>query len=53
MFFPGTSKMFVTGDSVFMLLKCMYNNISIEKSNKQTNKQKIQVHVNFLQKIDN
>ena len=31
MFFPGTFIIFVRGDSVFMLLKCMCNNISIEK----------------------
>ena len=31
MFFPGTPNIFVTGDSVFMLFKCMRNNISIEK----------------------
>ena len=31
MFFPGTSNLFVPADSVFMFLKCMCNNISIEK----------------------
>ena len=31
MFFPGTPNIFVPGDSVFMLFKCMCNNISIEK----------------------
>ena len=31
MFFPGTPDIFVPGDSVFMLFKCMCNNISIEK----------------------
>ena len=31
MFFPGTPKTFLPGDSVFMLFKCMCNNISIEK----------------------
>ena len=31
MFFPGTPKIFLPGDSVFMLFKCMCNNISIEK----------------------
>ena len=31
MFFPGTPNIFVPRDSVFMLLKCMCNNISIEK----------------------
>ena len=31
MFFPGTPNIFVPGDSVFMLLKCMCNNISMEK----------------------
>ena len=30
MFFPGTPNIFVPGDSVFMLLKCMCNNISTE-----------------------
>ena len=36
MFFPGTPNIFVPSDSVFMLVKCMCNNISIEKT--QTNK---------------
>ena len=31
MFFPGTPNVFVPGDSVFMLFKCMCKNISIEK----------------------
>ena len=31
MFFPGTPNIFVPGDSVFMLFKCMCNNISIGK----------------------
>ena len=31
MFFPGTPNIFVPGDSVFMLFKCMCNNISMEK----------------------
>ena len=31
MFFPGTPILFVPGNSVFMLLKCMCYNISIEK----------------------
>ena len=31
MFFPGTPKTFLPGDSVFMLFKCMCNHISIEK----------------------
>ena len=31
MFFPGTPNIFVPGDSVFMLFKCMCHNISIEK----------------------
>ena len=31
MFFPVTSSVFVLGDSVFMLFKCMCNDISIEK----------------------
>ena len=31
MFFPGTPNIFVPGDSVFMLFKCMCNNVSIEK----------------------
>ena len=31
MFFPGTPNTFVPGDSVFMLFKCMCNNVSIEK----------------------
>ena len=30
MFFPGTPNIFVPGDSVFMLFKCMCNNILIE-----------------------
>ena len=39
MFFPGTPNIFVPSDSVFMLVKCMCNNISIEKT--QTNKHMI------------
>ena len=39
MFFPGTPNIFVPGDSVFILLKCMCNNISIEKTNRVKNKQ--------------
>ena len=35
MFFPGTPNIFVPGDSIFMLLKCMCNNISIEKEKKK------------------
>ena len=31
MFLPGTRNIFVPGDSVFMLLKCTCNDISIEK----------------------
>ena len=31
MFFPGTPNILVPGDSVFMLLKCMRNNTTIEK----------------------
>ena len=31
MFFPGTSNVFLPDDSVFILLKCMCNNILIEK----------------------
>ena len=31
MFFPGTTNIFVPGDSAFLLFKCMCNNISIEK----------------------
>ena len=31
MFFPVTPNIFVPGDSAFMLLKCMCNNILIEK----------------------
>ena len=31
MFFPGTSNIFVSGDSVFTFFKCMCNNILIEK----------------------
>ena len=31
MSFPGTTNIFVPGDSVFMLFKCMGINISIEK----------------------
>ena len=33
MFFPGTPNILVLGDSVFMLLKCMRNNTTIEKKN--------------------
>ena len=29
MFFPGTPNVFVPGDSVFMLFKCMCNNVII------------------------
>ena len=36
MFFPGTFIIFVPSDSVFMLLKCMCNNISIEKKSLKT-----------------
>ena len=36
MFFPGTPNIFVPGDSVFMLLKCMCNNKSIEKQKKKS-----------------
>ena len=36
MFFPGTPNIFVPGDSVFMLFKCMGNNISIEKKRPST-----------------
>ena len=35
MFFPGPLNIFVPGDSAFMLLKCMCDNISTEKK-KQT-----------------
>ena len=35
MFFPGTPNIFVLGDSVFMLFKCMCNYISIEKKNEK------------------
>ena len=31
MFFPGTPNIFVPGDSVFMLFKCMCNSMSTEK----------------------
>ena len=31
MFFPGTPNIFVPGDSVLMLLKCVCNNIPVEK----------------------
>ena len=31
MFFPGTLNIFVPGDKVFMLFKCMCHNISIKK----------------------
>ena len=34
MFFPGTPSIFVPGDSVFMLLRCMCNNILLEKKTK-------------------
>ena len=37
MFFPGTPNIFVPGDSVFMLFKCMCNSISIEKKIKKNN----------------
>ena len=42
MFFPGTPNIFVPGDSVFMLFKCMCNNISIEKKKKK-NKSAIKI----------
>ena len=32
MFFPGTNNTFAPGDSVFMLLKCMCNNMSIKNT---------------------
>ena len=35
MFFPGIPNIFVPGDSVFMLFKCMCNNISIVKKEKK------------------
>ena len=35
MFFPGIPSIFVPGDSVFMLFKCMCNNISIVKKEKK------------------
>ena len=31
MFFPGTTNIFVPGDSAFLLFKCMCNNIDREK----------------------
>ena len=31
MFFPGNPNILVLGDSVFMLFKCMCNNISTER----------------------
>ena len=34
MFSPGTPNIFVPGDSVSMLLKCVCNNISTEKKKK-------------------
>ena len=34
MFFPGAPNIFLSGDSVFMLFKCMRNNILIEKNKK-------------------
>ena len=34
MFFPGTPNIFVPSGSVFMLFKCMCNNISIGKKQK-------------------
>ena len=34
MFFSGTPNIFVPSDSVFMLFKCMCNNISIGKKQK-------------------
>ena len=36
MFFLGTPNIFVPGDGVFMLLKCMCNNISMEKNDRFT-----------------
>ena len=50
MFSPGTLNMFVLGDSVFMLLKCICNNILIEKNTEKTtnqlsNKRKICISV--------
>ena len=38
MFFPGPLNIFVPGDSAFMLLKCMCDNISTEKKNKLKNR---------------
>ena len=35
MFFPGIPSIFVPGDSVFMLFKCMCNYISIVKKEKK------------------
>ena len=46
MFFPGTPSIFASGDSVYMLLKCMCNNISIEKkTNKQTHDKGVSCHI--------
>ena len=35
MFFPGIPNIFVPGDSVYMLFKCMCNNISLVKKEKK------------------
>ena len=55
MFFPGIPNIFVPGDSVFMLFKCMCNNISIvkkEKKKKTTSYKRRQVSVCLTTKTD-
>ena len=55
MFFPGIPNIFVPGDSVFMLFKCMCNNISIvkkEKKKKTTSHKRRQVSVCLTTKTD-
>ena len=39
MFFPDTPNIFAPGDSVFMLFRCICNNISIEKNKERKQKQ--------------
>ena len=48
MFFPGTLNIFTPGDSAFMLLKCMCNNISIEKKSITLSAQLTMISVSFF-----
>ena len=56
MFFPGIPSIFVPGDSVFMLFKCMCNYISIVKKEKKkmktTSHKRRQVSVCLTTKTD-